>query len=212
MEESNAAHLDPLLTLAVMRVESEFDDDATSLRGARGLMQIKPTTLRRPLPISRESGYPREEILRDPVLSTRLAVRYLGRLNQAARTRCDPTPRSWPTTPGPPPDLLGEGRARRRPLPDLPAMFPPGIGDRLRALPPSTTRPWPSGICPDVDWAGAKPTGRLGMPGNGNLSQPSREKGPARANRASSFAHRLRPPLWLLRLGCISMVGGSEPT
>lgn len=78
-EESNAAKLDPLLVLAVMRVESEFDEDALSVRGARGLMQLRPSTLSF---LAQREGLrlPLAEIEQDPVLSTRLAVRYLARL------------------------------------------------------------------------------------------------------------------------------------
>jgi soluble lytic murein transglycosylase len=79
VEESRAAGLDPLMVLAVMRVESEFDEDALSVRGARGLMQLRPGTLAF---LAHRSGLklPADEILQDPVLSTRLAVRYIGRL------------------------------------------------------------------------------------------------------------------------------------
>jgi len=79
VQESQRAKLDPLMVLAVMRVESEFDEDALSVRGARGLMQLRPSTLAF---LARRSGLklPAEEILKDPVLSTRLAVRYIGRL------------------------------------------------------------------------------------------------------------------------------------
>ncbi|MBS2031097.1 MAG: lytic transglycosylase domain-containing protein [Deltaproteobacteria bacterium] len=77
--ESHDAKLDPLLVLAVMRVESEFDEDALSDRGARGLMQLRPGTLAF---LAKRDGIrlPIDEIQDDPVLSTRLAVRYLGRL------------------------------------------------------------------------------------------------------------------------------------
>jgi soluble lytic murein transglycosylase-like protein len=40
--ESQRRTLDPLLVLAVIKTESSFDDKAVSVKGARGLMQIRP--------------------------------------------------------------------------------------------------------------------------------------------------------------------------
>jgi len=44
-EESQRAGLDPLLVLALIEVEAEFRQGATSVMGARGLKQIPPATL-----------------------------------------------------------------------------------------------------------------------------------------------------------------------
>ena len=44
-EEARKAGFDPLLVVAIIDVESDFDEEAVSSRGARGLMQIKPSTL-----------------------------------------------------------------------------------------------------------------------------------------------------------------------
>jgi soluble lytic murein transglycosylase-like protein len=44
-EEARLAGYDPLLILAIIDVESDFDPEAVSSRGARGLMQIQPATL-----------------------------------------------------------------------------------------------------------------------------------------------------------------------
>lgn len=90
VEEGHAAHLDPLLVLAVMRVESEFDEEATSFRGARGLMQLRPSTLSF---LAKREGLklPVEEIQADPVLSTRLAVRYLAQLSRSFHGDLDRT-------------------------------------------------------------------------------------------------------------------------
>lgn len=86
--EAQAAHLNPLFILAVMTVESEFDEDATSIRGARGLMQIRPATLAF---VAQREGLrlPADQIVRDPVLTARLAIRYLGRLNVAFKGDLD---------------------------------------------------------------------------------------------------------------------------
>src|SRR5512140_3486538 len=41
-EEANGAGFDPLLVLAVIDVESDFEQASVSPAGARGLMQIRP--------------------------------------------------------------------------------------------------------------------------------------------------------------------------
>jgi len=76
VQEARAAGLDPLLIAAVIDVESGFDVDARSWRGARGLMQVLPSTIAREAARSgMASGDPR-----DPVFNVRLGVRYFGRL------------------------------------------------------------------------------------------------------------------------------------
>jgi soluble lytic murein transglycosylase len=80
-EEAGAAGFDPLLILAVIDVESDFELSSTSERGARGLMQIRPATL----------GYLAEQagiddlavaLEKDPTLDVRLGVRYLKTLKE----------------------------------------------------------------------------------------------------------------------------------
>jgi hypothetical protein len=73
--EAEVARLDPLLVLAVIAVESGFDADAVSHKGALGLMQLKPSTLRQEAERSRLSGDPT-----DPVVNVRAGIRYLRRL------------------------------------------------------------------------------------------------------------------------------------
>jgi soluble lytic murein transglycosylase len=83
LEESRAAGLDPLLVMAVIQVESETHADAVSSRGARGLMQVRPPTLR--FIADREGlGLPTgDSVLSDPALNVRLGIRYLHRLDNA---------------------------------------------------------------------------------------------------------------------------------
>lgn len=78
-EEAQAAGYDPLLILAIINVESEFEEDAVSSKGARGLMQIQPPTLAF---VARRQGLRlrREEVAADPALCVRLGVRYLKSL------------------------------------------------------------------------------------------------------------------------------------
>lgn len=80
-EEAKLAGFDPLLILAIIDVESDFMEEAVSNKGARGLMQIKPSTLyflaqREGLKLSRE------EVASDPALCVRLGIRYLKWLNE----------------------------------------------------------------------------------------------------------------------------------
>lgn len=75
-EESARAGFDPLLVLAVIAVESEFQEDAVSPVGARGLMQLRPTTL---YFVAEREGVKlsRAEMDADPALCVRIGVRYL---------------------------------------------------------------------------------------------------------------------------------------
>ena len=77
-EESKKASLDPLFVLALIAVESGFDHVAESDAGARGLMQLRPSTLRREAARSKLEGDPD-----DPVLNVRAGVRYFVRLLRA---------------------------------------------------------------------------------------------------------------------------------
>jgi len=78
-EEALRAGYDPLLVLALIDVESEFDEGAVSSRGARGLMQIRPSTLQF---LTEREGLrlSPEEVAADPALCVRLGIRYLRSL------------------------------------------------------------------------------------------------------------------------------------
>lgn len=80
-DEAARAGLDPLLVLAVIAVESEFQEQAVSPVGAKGLMQIRPSTL---VFLAEKEGLklPRAELERDQALCVRLGVRYLASLHQ----------------------------------------------------------------------------------------------------------------------------------
>lgn len=79
-EEAQRASYDPLLVLALIDVESDFQEEAVSPMGAKGLMQIRPTTL---YFLAQKEGVrlSREEIAKDPTLCVRLGVRYLRSLH-----------------------------------------------------------------------------------------------------------------------------------
>lgn len=87
-EESEAAGFDPLFVLAIIDVESEFREDARSVVGARGLMQIRPTTLEW---VARREGLKLTlaELSADPSLNVRLGVRYLKHLKELFKGRTD---------------------------------------------------------------------------------------------------------------------------
>jgi soluble lytic murein transglycosylase-like protein len=76
LEEAGAGGLDPLLVLAVIEVESGWDPGAVSRRGARGLMQLRPSTLASEARAGGlDAGDPH-----DPEVNVRAGIRYLARL------------------------------------------------------------------------------------------------------------------------------------
>ncbi len=79
LEEAERARLDPVLVLAIIEVESGWDLDAESSRGARGLMQLRPATLRHEAARSGLFGDGPD----DPALNVRAGVRYYRRLLDA---------------------------------------------------------------------------------------------------------------------------------
>jgi soluble lytic murein transglycosylase-like protein len=79
VDEAGAARIDPLLVLALIEVESSFDPAALSVRGARGLMQLREPTMRREL---ERHGLTLDDP-HDPVANVRAGVRYLRRLLDA---------------------------------------------------------------------------------------------------------------------------------
>lgn len=70
---------DPLMVLAVIQVESRFDPFATSPRGARGLMQLRPDTARE---IAGRLGieWTSDDLLYDPEVNVLLGTWYLEHL------------------------------------------------------------------------------------------------------------------------------------
>jgi soluble lytic murein transglycosylase-like protein len=76
LEESVASRLDPVLVLAMISVESAWETQAVSPRGARGLMQLRGST---------QAGQERDAGVgpgnpHDPVHNVRMGVRYYGRM------------------------------------------------------------------------------------------------------------------------------------
>jgi soluble lytic murein transglycosylase-like protein len=77
--EAEGAHIDPLLVLAVIEVESSYDPGALSDRGAYGLMQLREPTLRREV---ERAGLEWGDA-RDPAVNVQAGIRYLRRLLDA---------------------------------------------------------------------------------------------------------------------------------
>ena len=107
-EESERAGLDPMLVLAVIQVESEFHSTATSVVGAKGLMQLRPTTL---IWVAQREGVKlsHAELQSDPALNVRLGVRYLKYLKEMFRGRLDFTLMAYNAGPN---KLIGGLKAR----------------------------------------------------------------------------------------------------
>ncbi len=87
LEESAKRHLDPMMVLAVIQVESGFQPTAVSPMGARGIMQIMPETGKfLSESLGQEYGFHpasfRPESLDDPLLNIRLGVYYLHDLTK----------------------------------------------------------------------------------------------------------------------------------
>lgn len=80
--ESKKHALDPLLVLAVIKVESEFRPGAVSSYGARGLMQLLPAVAHSLAEDADLDAWEGETSLHDPVTNIKLGAFYLARLKE----------------------------------------------------------------------------------------------------------------------------------
>jgi soluble lytic murein transglycosylase len=90
LDESARRDVDPMLVLAVMKVESGFRNHALSPMGARGIMQIMPETGKYLSDeLARVDGFRRADFrpdhLHDPALNIKLGVFYLDGLKRQFR-------------------------------------------------------------------------------------------------------------------------------
>jgi soluble lytic murein transglycosylase-like protein len=80
VDESKRHGFDPWWVVAVIESESNFDIEAVSPTGARGLMQVIPSTFREVSSAKR---------MFDPVENVRAGITYLGKLSAAGFRRAD---------------------------------------------------------------------------------------------------------------------------
>lgn len=80
--EARKMGVSPTLALAIARAESDFDPNALSHKGARGLMQIMPLTAKSEYGIG-------AELLWNPRINTRLGLHFLRRLLVRYKGRVD---------------------------------------------------------------------------------------------------------------------------
>jgi len=80
--ESRKYSLDPMLVLAVIKVESEFRSEAVSIYGARGLMQLLPTVAHVLAEEADLEEWEGPESLHNPVTNVKLGAFYLGYLQE----------------------------------------------------------------------------------------------------------------------------------
>lgn len=78
---SKKYNIDPFLVAAVIRVESKYNKNALSPKGARGLMQISPVTGRWAASEIGILNY-NEELLFDPEINIQIGCWYLNKLNK----------------------------------------------------------------------------------------------------------------------------------
>ena len=77
MDEAKASNVPVHMVLGIMSLESEFNPNAISSEGARGLMQVMPATWKQYVPNESLRGQGSKH---DPAMNVRVGVRYLGDL------------------------------------------------------------------------------------------------------------------------------------
>jgi len=82
VEESAKHSLDPMLVLAVMKIESRFDHRAVSPLGALGLMQIRRIVVDELVDEGEIPEWKSKPNLRDPILNIKIGVAYLSYLKK----------------------------------------------------------------------------------------------------------------------------------
>jgi soluble lytic murein transglycosylase-like protein len=78
LQESEKHSLDPVLVLAVIQIESRFDRNAVSTRGAQGLMQVRRVVVDELVGEGKIPARPHD--LNDPQVNVEIGVSYLAHL------------------------------------------------------------------------------------------------------------------------------------
>jgi soluble lytic murein transglycosylase-like protein len=81
-QESKKYSLDPMLVLAIIRVESEFHPAAVSPDGARGLMQLRLPSAHALVEEAALEEWEGAKSLDDPIINIKLGVLYLNSLKE----------------------------------------------------------------------------------------------------------------------------------
>jgi soluble lytic murein transglycosylase-like protein len=81
-KESKKYSFDPMLVLAIIRIESEFRPRVVSTYGARGLMQLRPYVADALAEDVELESWEGEKSLDDPIINIKLGVFYLGYLKE----------------------------------------------------------------------------------------------------------------------------------
>lgn len=123
--ETEAARVDPLLVLAMIEVESGYDAGATSHAGARGLMQLLPTTMQREVELLGIAGASPD----DPVANVRAGVRYLRRCLDAYPGHQDLALMAYNSGPNRVLEFLADGE-----VPEWAAVYPRRVEAEWRRL------------------------------------------------------------------------------
>ena len=81
-DESEKHSLDPMLVMAIIEVESRFDQKAVSPQGALGLMQVQPIVVAALVEEGRISpaDNPQKLNLKDPVVNVKVGASYLAHM------------------------------------------------------------------------------------------------------------------------------------
>jgi soluble lytic murein transglycosylase len=81
-KESKKYSLDPILVLAIIKIESEYRPRVVSTYGARGLMQLRPYVADALAEDVELESWEGEKSLDDPIINIKLGVFYLGYLKE----------------------------------------------------------------------------------------------------------------------------------
>jgi soluble lytic murein transglycosylase-like protein len=81
LQESEKNSLDPFLILALIQVESRFEHNAVSPRGAQGLMQLMPVVITELVEEGIIPASPKRN-LKDPLVNVQIGISYLAHLNE----------------------------------------------------------------------------------------------------------------------------------